>query len=259
MSKLANSYRIFANDGQFSEITFCKGLVEKKTKTIFSAGTTFLISEILRSHAFADSDLKIAWKSGTSSSLHDAWCFAWSPDYTVGVWFGNKNGVASPSLIGVSSAVPAAAEIFDCLYQEEEKPSWQLESVNLETCELCQETGLKKTSSCKNKFIGMKIKNIPLAECRQCSNLVLPQIQILSPRNNLVYATDSSSAKIFLSVISPENMSDIFWYVDGEAIGQNKTSYDFKIGHHTVYAVLTTKKGDHLSATASFSVVPAVW
>ena len=53
----------------------------------------------------------LAWKTGTSYGNHDAWTFAYSPEYTVGVWLGNHNKVASPNLIGINAAAPAAQTV----------------------------------------------------------------------------------------------------------------------------------------------------
>lgn len=62
-------------------------------------------------------DLDIAWKTGTSNNLKDAWCFAYTPDWVVGVWYGNKDGKASQRLVGVEIAAPAAGEILSRLYE----------------------------------------------------------------------------------------------------------------------------------------------
>ena len=38
------------------------------------------------------SSIDIAWKTGTSYGLRDAWAIGSTPDYVVGVWVGNADG-----------------------------------------------------------------------------------------------------------------------------------------------------------------------
>jgi penicillin-binding protein 1C len=54
---------------------------------------------------------RMALKTGTSHGFRDAWAIAYTPRYTVGVWFGNFNSRSSPALIGQSAAAPAALEL----------------------------------------------------------------------------------------------------------------------------------------------------
>ena len=54
---------------------------------------------------FADSR-QIAWKTGTSWGLRDAWAVGSSTRYTVGVWAGNADGVGVAGLTGGTAAAP---------------------------------------------------------------------------------------------------------------------------------------------------------
>lgn len=69
-------------------------------------------------------ELEVAWKTGTSNNLKDAWCFAYTPDWVVGVWYGNKDGRANDRLVGVEIAAPAAGEIMSRLYWNRTPPDW---------------------------------------------------------------------------------------------------------------------------------------
>ncbi len=57
----------------------------------------------------------VAWKTGTSYGLRDAWAVGATPRYVVGVWAGNSDGEASPSLTGATSAGPVMFDIFNIL------------------------------------------------------------------------------------------------------------------------------------------------
>src|SRR5690606_24631949 len=57
----------------------------------------------------------IAWKTGTSYGLRDAWAIGSNGRYTVGVWAGNANGEPAPELAGTASAAPLMLDIFSLL------------------------------------------------------------------------------------------------------------------------------------------------
>lgn len=57
----------------------------------------------------------IAWKTGTSYGLRDAWSIGSNGRYTVGVWAGNANGEPAPELIGSVSAAPLMLDAFSLL------------------------------------------------------------------------------------------------------------------------------------------------
>lgn len=57
----------------------------------------------------------IAWKTGTSYGLRDAWSIGSNGRYTVGVWVGNAGGEAATFISGQSSAAPILFDMFDAL------------------------------------------------------------------------------------------------------------------------------------------------
>ncbi len=54
----------------------------------------------------------MAWKTGTSFGLRDAWAVGVTPNYTIGVWAGNADGEGKPGLAGLAAAAPV---LFDLL------------------------------------------------------------------------------------------------------------------------------------------------
>ncbi|HVT79662.1 MAG TPA: penicillin-binding transpeptidase domain-containing protein, partial [Phycisphaerae bacterium] len=53
----------------------------------------------------------VAWKTGTSNGLRDAWCAAATRQCVVVVWLGNAQGRGAPALIGQEAAAPLALKI----------------------------------------------------------------------------------------------------------------------------------------------------
>jgi len=63
---------------------------------------------------FAESEA-IAWKTGTSYGLRDAWAIGVTDRHAVGVWVGNASGVGAPGLRGTASAGPLMFQVFELL------------------------------------------------------------------------------------------------------------------------------------------------
>ena len=58
---------------------------------------------------------RVAWKTGTSFGMRDAWAIGVDPGYTVAVWVGNASGEGRPELTGSNSAAPLLFDLFDAL------------------------------------------------------------------------------------------------------------------------------------------------
>jgi len=73
----------------------------------------------------------IAWKTGTSHGLRDAWAVGVNGDYAVGVWAGNADGEGRPGLTGTESAAPVMFDIFSQLPGNHwfEQPLSELEKI----------------------------------------------------------------------------------------------------------------------------------
>ena len=84
---------------------------------IFSEPASWLIAESLKDTSRLspmvrllnqDNPRPIAFKTGTSFGLRDAWVAAYNPKYTMVVWFGDQTGRPDPRLIGLRAAAPVA-------------------------------------------------------------------------------------------------------------------------------------------------------
>lgn len=94
------------------------------------------------------SSKKIAWKTGTSHGLRDAWAVGVNGDYAVGVWVGNADGEGRPGLTGTETAAPIMFDIFSLLPGN----TWfQLPQSELTVIEVCPRSGLRATELCEEK------------------------------------------------------------------------------------------------------------
>lgn len=95
------------------------------------------------------SSRKIAWKTGTSYGLRDAWAIGNTRRYTVAVWVGNASGEGRPGLTGVSSAAPIMFEIFNQL----DSSRWFDKPVHLmKEVKVCKDDGYLANDYCESEL-----------------------------------------------------------------------------------------------------------
>ncbi len=101
------------------------------------------------------SSRKIAWKTGTSYGLRDAWAVGCTPSHTVGVWVGNANGVGVSGLTGISAAAPILFDIFNFLPKSDwgRGPAHQLKTANV-----CETSGFLAAEHCKTKTMRLPVR-----------------------------------------------------------------------------------------------------
>lgn len=92
----------------------------------------------------------IAWKTGTSYGLRDAWAIGSNGRYTVGVWAGNAGGEPAPTLSGQRTAAPVLFDVFEQLgNQRWFDPPQQA----LKTLSVCKADGYLAGDQCDSQEI----------------------------------------------------------------------------------------------------------
>ncbi len=123
LQELTRLFSAFARKGKLYPLNFISIENEEEGEQIFSESSSYLIANILSGTSRSDiADLsnysklpKFAWKTGTSYGKRDAWAIGFNPNYTIGVWMGNFNGVGSPNLSGAEVAVPLLFDLFNAI------------------------------------------------------------------------------------------------------------------------------------------------
>ena len=107
---------------------------------------------------------KIAWKTGTSHGLRDAWAVGVNGDYAVGVWVGNADGEGRPGLTGTESASPILFDIFSQL----PGTSWFSQPLpEMTIIVVCAQSGMRATALCeRTKEIHVTHAGLQAASCR---------------------------------------------------------------------------------------------
>ncbi|MDF3130581.1 transglycosylase domain-containing protein [Kiritimatiellaeota bacterium B1221] len=117
--ELVQSYAVFARGGKGIH---ARGLLgsEVVESVVFSEGVAYWISRML-SGAERDGALyghggdvvrpDLAFKTGTSHGLRDAWAVGWNDEWVLGVWVGRMDGGSVNGLSGSSHAAPLLGEL----------------------------------------------------------------------------------------------------------------------------------------------------
>ena len=165
-------------------------------------------------------ELSVAWKTGTSNNLKDAWCFAYTPDWVVGVWYGNKDGKASDRLVGVEIAAPSAGEIMSRLYWNRSPPEWPTFGANSE-----------------GAWVGGRDKRVPPVPS-PFKDVRRERVMILSPAPQH-YRLPPGAKTLTLDLQCSEK--EVYWFWNGTGVGaaadDRLPSVAFPAGRHRVVAV----------------------
>lgn len=210
LQELTRLFSSFARKGKLYPLHFISTENEDEGEHIFSEASSYLIASILSGMNRSDivefsnySKLpKFAWKTGTSYGKRDAWAIGFNPNYTIGVWMGNFNGVGSPNLSGGEVAVPLLFDLFNAIdYNPDIK--WFAAPEDLYTREVCSESGLIPTRYCTNVIHDFAIKNKSNNEVCNIHKLVYVNLE-----GTIQYCTDclpsSGYKKVVYSVYQPE-------------------------------------------------------
>ena len=94
---------------------------------LMSPGAAFIVREILENGGrpdapFQESQMRVAWKTGTSFGFRDAWAVGVTDHYTLGVWVGRPDGTPNPGHFGANTAAPLVKDLLAALGTRTGKP-----------------------------------------------------------------------------------------------------------------------------------------
>lgn len=282
--QVLEAYTALANEGIYRSLA----LTQKDSDYNFTAGNRLVspaacwfVCDILDNRGRLSALMReslgqgwhVAFKTGTSYGLRDAWTAAWTPDYTVVVWAGNPDGTPWNELIGVKIAAPVALRI---LRNVSPASSWYSRPEGLALRKVCSLSGQPPTAACLATRMDWSIEGITqtlpctihvlkdgkkaLAWPSELATRNTPQLQ-LKKRPSLTITAPVAGATYLLAPLALEQKIPmrvegaaevIWWYLDGKYIGSslpNETFfYSLSDGEH-VLAVM-----DKEGRTASVNV-----
>lgn len=89
---------------------------------------------------------KMAWKTGTSFGLRDAWAVGVTSRFAIGVWVGNASGEGRPGITGLTAAAPI---LFDALNTLPSAPWFGAPMHRLTAVPTCAKSGFKSGPNCE--------------------------------------------------------------------------------------------------------------
>ena len=174
------------------------------------------------------------------------------PDYTLGVWFGNKDGRAAPALVGQSAAAPAAGRIMEGLARFADHGVLPDFPETFRFDRLCEYSGLRATADCKSFFQGYSLKEAPLRPCRSCGNNGNRRVELLKPLPETYLMPEEGSLTLMLQAAGT---TAPYWFLNGKYLGRfRERTRQFSPGKYTLKAISETP--EERSAAVTFRILP---
>ncbi|MDR1378313.1 MAG: penicillin-binding protein 1C [Synergistaceae bacterium] len=255
-----------------------------KGARLTSAAAAWMVSDILdnksRLSAFARETLggtwRVAFKTGTSYGLRDAWTAAWTPDFTVTVWVGKPSGESWPGLVGVKAAAPIALSILRVFSP---RSRWYDRPDGLALREVCSLSGCPPTAACLSTRLDWVVEGVTqetpcdihvirggksaLLWPAELATGKLPPTE-MKKRPNIVFSSPIAEATYYLAPLAKEQkiplrvegaLDKVWWYLNGRYIGTSLAGetffYEFQDGRHRISAA----DGEGRAAITQFTVV----
>lgn len=258
-------------------------------RRIFSADAGYLIADSLSdmgriapvtAEAFRTQGRRIAFKTGTSYGLRDAWTAAYTPRHTVVVWLGNPEGLPHPMLVGLPVASPVAMNIIRDIPHTKKETAWYAPPAHLERFTACAFSGAPATPFCPTRHTAWRIRGtsrtVPCAihAMREGTlQTILPadletyaagteaqvarrmRIDITMPQPGMRFFVTPHAKKQQIPLTCEGAQGKVYWFIDQEFFGLQEQGqsllWPVAPGKHMVS--LVDEAGN--TASMSFSVV----
>ena len=246
---LANAYACLARGGVYAPVRVLEGDDRAATgRRVFSQEACWILAEMLSGderamdttgHA-ADVRLpRMAWKTGTSAGLRDAWAVAYNPDVVIGVWVGRPDGAGSDQLIGRTAATPIAWDLFRSLYPDNQSP-WYERPAGVTARLTCAVSGRPPGPHCPPGAEDWSIERV--TRCEPCAGhggqtgqatnaapLVAQaagSLRILTPARDSTFRwmsdLEAGAQRVPLTVTGPEPGEPLHWFVNDRPVGVSR-------------------------------------
>lgn len=137
----------------------------------------------------------VAWKTGTSFGLKDAWAVGVTPNYTIGIWAGNADGEGRPEITGLSAAAPVLFEVLGLVDGGGEIP---VSISSLKPIEVCQDSGYLPGELCPKKTVWVPAES---------------HVSRVCPYHQIVHLDPTGRYRVDSRVESVATMKHETWFV----------------------------------------------
>lgn len=258
LKELTSAYSPFFSNGYYKKVGFITKIINQDGKIVyegenddtvkvFSDSTCFIINDMLKetvksgtAKKLATLDIPVYAKTGTNGNENgnsDAYCIAYTPEYTVSVWMGNANETLMPnSITGGTEPAKTAKEIFSCLYKNKTVKDFDVPDsvkyveIDKKEYENNQRLVLPDTSSRDNPSFWFAVGTEPKGH----ENIIMPVIKdckITVNNGNIIIFVNAADG-VSYSLTDKKNHITLFGKGKSELVIKNTIKgikYDFTI------------------------------
>jgi len=277
LREITELFSSLANGGIFEPSYTIKNRDNRDKRRLISKEASYLVTEILAnaprkelssSWEYVKDMPKVAFKTGTSARARDMLSVGYTPEYSVGVWYGNFNGKApkvkdkkDDKLTGLSATSPTLLDIFKLL----EPKGWFKKVNGITKRSICTDAivigeckerviddiidGVKRETPCnmiraiENNPTDKSIKELKIHRCYKEWRGYPPQITTLSNNQKIIQNSmlPNYLKEIKLECKSFESDNRVLWSIDNKEIisGYSATPIykNFNIGIHKLKCI----------------------
>lgn len=175
MEDLLRLYGLLVNRGRLHNLRWLRDAEQVAGEPLMMPEAAFLVREMLENNPRPQRSFggrgygqqqAVAWKTGTSSGLKDAWAFGMMGDWLVGVWAGNFDGSPNSHLVGRDLVGPLLFDVLDAIAIERPVTVADAPPSGLKRIEVCTLSGQPVSSWCPHSKTGWIIPGVsPIQAC----------------------------------------------------------------------------------------------
>ena len=283
--ELAKSYVTLARYGQSIPLKWLEEEQNIEATQVLSSAASFITLDILQDtrrliplyrKLFQHNDLHIAFKTGTSYALRDAWTAAVTKQHTLVLWIGDPTGRPHPKLIGLEATTNPALLIMRAVEPLQTKNFSPPKKVQKRS--VCALSGVYPNQYCNlliddwfipdissaetcnihSSMNGMPILNWPrelLAWAKpEKPSKITSSLRIISPKKGEVFFLNSNNNFINIKVDIESDVTEHFWFLNDNFIGADSNhSKLLKLSPAKYQLTLTTAEG--IESSTSFEIL----
>lgn len=235
LKDLTSAYSPFFSGGYYKKVGFITKIINPDGKIVyegenddtvkvFSDSTCFIINDMLKETVKSGTakklsalNLPVYAKTGTNGDEHgnsDAYCIAYTPDFTVSVWMGNANGaLMSNSITGGSEPTLAVKEIFSCLYADRSVKDFEVPKsvkyveIDRNEYEKNQRMSLPDISSNENPSFWFTLGTEPTKKYNNIVTPIIKDYKITVNNGNILICINADSGVSYTLTDKNNNVS----------------------------------------------------
>ncbi len=239
--EMARAYLALAS-WTYRPLAFLESEIAPGVVSPFSDESSYLVGAILTDRSRLPQatrrflgDNVMAFKTGTSYGLRDAWAVGWNDSWTVVVWMGDPTGGPHQELVGLSASVPVLVDVMALL-----GGGMSPAPDGIGTRTVCSLSGLPPNSACPHRTEGWYIRDVSPSESCPMHRwqgghvvTVLPPeldlldsstekgepLRITSPLEGATYMLPPWGEVPKVALLTEGSRGRLWWYVDGKYIG----------------------------------------